>query len=885
VGVGKTALLEYAVGRASDLAVLRGTAAQAEAHLPFAFLHQLLRPALGSLGALPDLQSHALGGALGLAAFPEPDRFLIAVAVLSLLAEHAEPQPVLCVVDDAQWLDPESLDTLAFVARRASTERMAFVFATTDAGTEPSGLPSLTVPALDRVASDELVVEHAGLTPPPDVRAYLWKHTRGNPLALIETVSAMSEAELAGRQPIDDAHLPGTALHQALAARLETLPDDARTLLLVTAAEGTGDIGLVLRASELLGIGASALAPAESADLVAVDGDAITFRHPLMGAVVYHGAPFGQRQAVHRALADSLAAERDADRRVWHRSAAAVAPADGIAAELEQAAVRARVRGGHAAAADALARASDLTSEPSLASRRMVLAAESSWAAGRASQARAYSRRAAALDPSSDVRIAVEHLRGLVEGSTGDRRVALATLLGAASIDSDDRARTARILLDAAQLAWSDADIAALVEVAERLAKLDLPAEAPESFAATLITALGQLARGDVPAGASLLRAAITPDDQDDPRQLHLAGTACIFAGDDRSAFELLQRAAARARELGAVTSLPATLTNLAALEVWRADFPAARAFAAEGADLAGAVGQAQWVAQCTALLAWMAAVQGRHEESGQLASEAIDLATRHHARSPIALARWVQAMSAIGSSRWPDAMTALEAVADERAVDFHPPTAFLSAGDLIETACRVGRLDVALATLAKFEEFARPTTAAWASALGARCRALVSHGDAAAHCFEEALAHHAESGRHFDTARTHLLYGEHLRRAGQRSSARIHLRKALDSFERLGASPWEERARRELRATGETARKREPSAFTELTPQQVQIINLVADGATNKDIAGRLFLSPRTVDYHLRNVFVKLGITSRAELIRLNRSSPEPSYEGPSGR
>jgi DNA-binding NarL/FixJ family response regulator len=386
---------------------------------------------------------------------------------------------------------------------------------------------------------------------------------------------------------------------------------------------------------------------------------------------------------------------------------------------------------------------------------------------------------------------------------------------------------------------------------------------------------LGQLARGDIAGGASVLRASIAPADRDDPRQLHLAGTASIFAGDDRTAFELLQRSVARAREVGAVTSLPGTLTNLAALEVWRADFSAARTLAAEGVDLAGAVGQAQWVAQCTALLAWMAAVQGRHEECERLAREATDLATRHRARSPIALARWARAMLAIGSSRWPDAMTALEAVADERSGDFHPPTAFLSAGDLIETACRVGRPEVALATLAKFEEFASRTTATWASAVEARCRALVSHGGTAAECFEEALAHHAASERRFDEARTHLLYGEHLRRARQRSSARTHLRHALDWFERLGASPWEERALGELRATGETARKREPSALTQLTPQQVQIVNLVAHGATNKDIAGRLFLSPRTVDYHLRNVFVTLGITSRADLIRLASTPP----------
>jgi DNA-binding NarL/FixJ family response regulator len=378
---------------------------------------------------------------------------------------------------------------------------------------------------------------------------------------------------------------------------------------------------------------------------------------------------------------------------------------------------------------------------------------------------------------------------------------------------------------------------------------------------------------GDTTAGAPRIHSSVTPADPDDPRQLHLAGTASTFAGDDRLAFELLHRSVARARDRGQLSTLSHTLMNLASLEVWKADYAAAAACAAESADLARTVGQSHWVAQAHALEAWIAAVQGRREDCERLTADAVEIATYRRVRAPVAIALWARALSAMGAAEWTDAMTALEAVADNDSADFHPMYAFLSAGDLVETSLRVDRRDVARATLDLFESFASGTKATWASAVAARCRGLLSEGDDAVAHFEEALTRHAESERRFDEARTRLLYGEYLRRARRRSDAREHLRRALDAFERLGAAPWGERARGELRATGETARRREPDSFAQLTPQQTQIVRLVKEGSTNKEVAAQLFLSPRTVDYHLRNVFVKLGITSRAELMRVTLS------------
>jgi DNA-binding CsgD family transcriptional regulator len=873
-GVGKTALLSYAAGRAPDLRVLSGVGVESESGLPFASLHQVLRPVLGHVGAIPEPQGTALKGALGVAAAQGHDRFLIAVAVLSLLSEVAEAGPVLCVVDDLQWADPASIDALIFVARRLGAEGIALLLATTEAsvaGSRDAGLPELTVEGLDRDASDALLTERLGSPPALQVRAFLAEVTGGNPLALIEISLGLTAGQLKGREPLPDHPRLGMALEHAFLTRAGRLPDPTQTLLLVAAAEGTGDTGLVLRAAATLGVGPESLEPAELAGLVHVDEAGIVFPNPLVRSAVYRGAPFGRRRAAHRALADALASETDGDRRTWHRSAAAVAPDDAVADELERSAERARLRGGYAAAASALERAADLTSTTADAGRRLVAAAADAWMVGRADRARALLERARPLASEPQVRADLDHLRGLMELESGTRQAAYEIFLtGAETVGSVDVHRAARMLTEAGRSAWAEADFPRIAEVGRRMEALELPEQGPEVFPAKVMIGLGRLLQGDAATAVPIIRAAVSQADRDDPDQLQLAGGVSMFIGGDRVAHELLTRGAAQARTLGAVAMLPRILAALAPLEMWTGDFPSATAHATEGLRVAHETGQGHLAPHFRAALAWVATVQGRTEDGVAMAAAALDPGGVRPLRSSVAIATWALALSDIAAGRWSEAIARLEAVAAPHAPESHPMVARLAAADLVEAAHRNGRLDLAQTTLARFESFARPTAAPWTLALVSRCRAMLSAGAAAGRFFEEAMKRHAESGRPFDEARTRLLYGEFLRRARRRAEARAQLRSALETFERLSASPWEERARAELRATGETARKREPSTLTQLTPQQLQIVRLVAQGATNKEVAAQLFLSSRTVDYHLRNVFVKLGISSRAELIRL---------------
>jgi DNA-binding CsgD family transcriptional regulator len=872
-GAGKTALLTYATERSPDMRVLRGVGVEPESELPFASLHQILRPVLGHSGAIPELQQTALRGALGLAPAQGHDRFLVALAVLSLLSELAEERPLLCVVDDTHWLDPASADALLFVARRLEAEGIALLLASSDTGgvaLRRSDLPELAVAGLDADASDALLLERLGSLPAPNVRQALAELTRGNPLALIELSSALTAGQLRGREPLPEHPRVGLTLERVYQTRISRLPAPTQTLLLVAAAEGSGDLGLVLRAAARLGIDPESFEPAETAGLVRVDEGGIAFRYPLVRSVVYQGAPFGRRQAAHRALADALADDPDADRRTWHRSAAAVGPDDEVAGELERSAERARLRGGLAAAAVALERAADLSSAPVDAGRRLAAAAAGAWMAGQAERARALLERAVPLGSEPRTRADLDHLRGQLQLGSGNREVAYEVLLsGAEAVAAVDAGRAARMLSEAGVAAWGEADVPKLIEVGRRMEALQLPEKGPQAFPAKVIIGLGRLLQGDAAAAVLLIRAAVAQADRDDPEQLRVAGGVSLFTGADRAAHEMLIRATARARTLGAVATLPRILATFAPLEMWQGDYPAAMAHATEGLRLARETGQEHLAAQFLAALAWIAAVQGRTRDCVALAGAVLEPGTVRPLRSSLAITSWALALSDIGAGGWQQAIARLEELTVPQSPQSHPQVARLAAADLVEAAHRAGRLDLAQTTLARFETFARPTAAPWTLALLLRCRALLSGGAAAERVFQEALQQHAHGGRPFDEARTRLLYGELLRRARRRTEARTQLRGALEIFERLGAAPWGRRATAELRATGETARKRQPSALAQLTPQQLQIVRLVAEGATNKEAAAQLFLSPRTVDYHLRNVFVKLGISSRAELIR----------------
>jgi DNA-binding CsgD family transcriptional regulator len=871
-GIGKSALLAYAADRAADFHVLWASGTPAESGLPFAGLDQLLRPALSHLEALPDVQRVALAGALGLAHKQAADRFLIGLATLSLLSELAEDRPVLGLVDDLHWLDEESADTLRFVARRVGGEGIALLLGTTQAEeARPGAIRDMTIVGLDRVASDNLLIELSGTTPAPEVRAFLWEQTHGNPSALIEVANALTTEQFEGIQPIPEDVRNGIALHHTHMNRARQLPEDSLNLLLIAAAEGTGDTAVTLRAAAALGIDSAALEPAELAGIVRVDRDGLVFQDPLLRSAVYEAAPFGRRQAVHRAVATALG-DREPDRRVWHLSVATVGTDDDVADELERSAERARGRGGHAAASTALQRAADLTSDRAVAARRLATAASEALLAGRGDRAARLADGAAELVVDPAVQAQLDYTRARIEAGPGNRRIAFDLMLSASeAVKTGDPAFATQMLVDAGRLAWIEADAPMMIEVGRRMDALDLPADTPELFAVDLMKGLFRLLEGDPAMAAPLIGSSIERVDPQDPRQLHLAGVAAMFTRDDRMARELLARALSRAREIGGIGLIPPILFPVALLETWEGAYSAARVHASEGERLARDTGQHHLIAHFLGILAWIAAVRGEVESAMQFAAQTLELGREYRVRPSIAIGIWAMALSDLGAGKWAEAATTLEAMVPLGAPDNHPVISLQASADMIEAAQRAERHALAQEIVETFAGFGRGIVAPWTLALLARGRALMAAdaGEAVA-AYEEALAHHANSDRRFEQARTHLAYGEQLRRLKRRSEARTQLRSALDIFERLGAAPWEERARSELRATGETARKRDPSTLDQLTPQELQIVRRVAEGATNKEVGAQLFLSPRTVAYHLRNVFVKLGISSRGELIRL---------------
>ncbi|MGW3345811.1 helix-turn-helix transcriptional regulator [Nonomuraea rubra] len=965
-GIGKSALLGYAAARADGMRVLRGGGVESESELPYAAAHQLLRPVAERLAAIPAGQAAALRAAFGLGEPVEGDRFLVSVAVLSLLSEVAEERPLLCLVDDAHWLDGASADALAFVARRLEAEGVVLLFAARDeepgipsrTGTGPptaraphppagpplvgtgvprplAGLPELRLGGLDAGAAQALLAERTSVSLAPEVAALLVTSTAGNPLGLLELPGSLSTEQLAGTRPLPERLPVGEVVEQVFLARVRRLGAPAQTLLLIAAAEDSGDVGLVLRAARTLDLPPDALDEAEHAGLVRVDGGTLTFRHPLVRSAVYRGATFLQRQAVEQALAAVLADE-DADRRAWHLAAAATGPDETVAGELEASAERATRRGGHASAASALHRAADLTGHPEPRARRLTLAAETAWLAGQPDRARTLLDEAATRTAEPRLRARGEHVRGAIEGLCGRPDLAYAMLVAGAELVSppnpaaatpasgaggpadspmghDPSTRTdvapgrepgeapgpdpgeaggaaggsgrpapgeavlepgqaARMLIEAGRLAFTAADLPRLAEAGRRLAGLP-PAEEAVTAGGKLMIGLAALLEGDAERAATLLREGrALAQDSADPQSLTMAAGAAMFVGEDATALDLFTTAAVRARTAGAVSALPLVLAPHGALQMWTGRFAAARATATEGLRLALDTRQDNIAAHHRAVLAWIAAVQGRAEECRTEADAALSRAIGQRLGPPAGIAAWALALLDLGEGRTGEAFDRLTALADAAPGEGHPIVKIFAAADLVEVAVRADRPDRAATALDLLRRWAGPARSAWADALVSRCRGLVENAD---EHFTEALSLHAQAGRPFDTARTALLFGEALRRRRRRAESRRHLRAAREIFERLDAAPWAALARVELQATGETARKRDPSTSADLTPQESQIARMVSEGGTNREIAAHLFLSPRTVDYHLHKVFVKLGLSSRAELVRLSLERP----------
>jgi DNA-binding CsgD family transcriptional regulator len=872
-GVGKSALLHDAIEHASGMRVLRAGGVEAESELAFAALQQLLRPVLDRLPRLPEPQAAALAGALGLSRASVKDRFLIGVAVLNLLAEAADEEPLVCVIDDAQWLDRPSADALTFAGRRLEAEGVVLLLAARDGELrrfEGAALAELRLGGLAADAAGALLSHSVRSPVSPAVRDRLVESTGGNPLALIELPALLSEDQLAGRAALPDPLPQSAQIERVYLERASRLPAPAQQLLLLVAADDTGTLATILRASDALGIELDALEAAEEAGLVRAHDGVVEFRHPLARSTVYHDATFAQRQTVHRALAAAFDHEHDVDRRAWHRAAASLGHDEEVADELERTARRARHRSGFAAAARALERAAELSGSDEARGRRLVAAAQDAWLAGQPVEALALLDRARGRVSELSIRAEATHLRGTIELRCGDPSEAATTLAaGASEIASVAPAKAIEMLVEAAQAASYSGDVQQVVEFGRWAAALSRPDEPGQRFTVDVIVGIGSLLGGDTARAVPRLRRALAVAERfQDPRRLVHAGACAGYLGEETTEHELYGRAVAQARESGAVATLPYVLEYLARSEAVDGRYTSAGTHAAEGLRLARETGQQNAVCHLLASQALLAALQGREDECRADAQQALELATARGLGYHAALAEWALARLDLGLGRPAEALTRLTRLATAGPGSGHPFVKVVSAPELVEAAVRTNQPGTAQAALLEFERFARKTAPPWALALVARCRGLLSADQVAEGHFREALRRHGGSARPFDRARTEFVFGEFLRRAGHRTAAREHLRSALDAFERLRARSWAERARLELRASGETARKRSPSAIDQLTPQELQITRLVAEGATNKEVAARLFLSPRTIDYHLRKIFTKLGISSRTELM-----------------
>jgi DNA-binding CsgD family transcriptional regulator len=865
-GVGKTVLLEYLTDRAMGCRLARAAGVESEMELAFAGVHQLCAPMLDGMAGLPDPQREALGTAFGLSAGEAPDRFLVGLAVLTLLSEMAESRPLVCIVDDAQWLDRASAEVLAFVARRLLAESIALVFAVREPTDEPQlpGLPELVVTGLGDDDARALLDAAVPQLLDERVRTRIVAETGGNPLALLELTRGLTTAELEFGFGLPDAMPMASRIEQGFLRQLQPLPIATRRLLLTAAVEPVGDVTLLWRAGAQLGIDTGAAAPAEAAGLVRF-GARVRFRHPLVRSAVCRDADLHDLQESHRALAQATDPDADPDRRAWHRAHAATGPDEDVAAELERAAHRALSRGGVAAGAAFLARAAELTPDPAV-------------------------RGARALEAGHQKLYAAEFEAGLELVATADL----------CPLDALQRAQAVR-LRASLLIPLGRGGPALLLEAAEQLESLD-PATARGAYLGAVgsSTFTGRLGDPDVRALAAAARAA--PPAPEPPRVIDLlldALTVRFTEGyhaslapirrairavvDERDGDEHLQEwlwfapplgpevwddegwdgltsnLVTLDRDAGALYTLPIVFDFRASFELHAGRLDAASALVEEANAVSEATGNVPTMNTALELAGW----RGREARAVALFDETVATMNAFGIGRIVGLAEYARAVLGNGLGRYDDALAAAQ-----RACEYEDLAVFgWALAELVEAAVRSG--DEAAAASAAGELEARTAAAGtdWALGVGARSRALLEAGDAADACYREAIERLGRTGMAAELARAHLLYGEWLRREHRRVEAREHLREAHEMLERMGAEAFAERARRELAATGETVRKRTPETRDALTAQEAQIARLASQRHTNPEIGAQLFISPRTVEYHLGKVFTKLGISSRREL------------------
>jgi DNA-binding CsgD family transcriptional regulator len=879
-GAGKTALLDYLVEHASGCRVARVAGVQSEMELAFAGVHQLLAPMLDHLERLPGPQRAALATAFGLSPGSAPDRFLVGLAVLSLLSEVADERPLVCVVDDEQWLDRASAQVLAFVARRLVAESVALVFAARVPSDEVAGLPELLVEGLGE--GDARALLEGVVTGPldPGVRDQLVSEARGNPLALLELPRGVTPAELAGGFGLPSVVPLAGRIEESFRRRLDALPADTCALLLVAAADPVGDPLLVWRAAGRLGIGTEAATPAADAGLLEV-GARVRFRHPLVRSAVYRSASVQERRDVHGALAEVTDPEVDPDRRAWHRAQATPGPDEDVAAELERSAGRAQARGGLAAAAAFLERAAMLTPDPARRGQRLLAAARAKRDAG-ALEAALGLLVAVEAGPLDALRTAeVEHLRGQIafdQRRVGDAaRLLLSTAKRLEPLDAGLARETHLEALGTAIWAGS-ADGSGGVGEAAEAARAAPPGPDPPRVVDVLLDAFAlRLTEGYAAAAPLLTRAlelvlALDVASGEAGRWLWLTGrrAGAIIAlelWDYESWHALVARQTQVARDTGALVQLQLALNILAWTHLVAGELTAAAQLFEEDRLIAEATGNPPIAYNEMLLAAW----RGREAQALELIEATLQAPTA--GGLGVISASYASSVLNNGLGRYDAARDAAWRAFERDPVAYGP---FL-VPELAEAASRTGDLALVRAALGWLSERTRVTSSEWALGIEARVHALLSGGNTAERRYRESIARLGRTRLRAELARSHLLYGEWLRRENRRLDAREQLRTAHEMFAAMGAEAFAGRARRELLATGETVRKRTVETRGELTAQEAQIARLARDGLSNPEIGSRLFISVRTVQYHLHKVFTKLDIRSRSQLDRVLPSDPAP--------
>lgn len=879
-GVGKTALLDYVLGHAAGCRITRSSGVESEMELPFAGLHQLCAPFLAQLEQLPGPQGEALATAFGLLFGPPPDRFLVGLAVLTLLADVAEAQPLICLVDDGQWLDRASAQVLGFVARRLAAESVVLLFALREPAdiSEFAGLPELMVGPLNEQHARTILVSAVPGRIDEPVRERILAEAAGNPLALLELPRGWTPAAFAGGFGLPDTLSVSAKVEESFRRRLSPLSRDTRRLLLVAAAEALGDPALVLEAAAQLGISAEAAEPAATSGLLEVK-TRVRFRHPLVRSVVYSEASAAERRLVHGALAQATDAVRDPDRRAWHLAAAAAEPNEEVAIELERSAGRAQARGGVAAAAAFLQRAAELTPDPSRRAERELVAAEATFLAGAFDTVERLLATADAfpLDGFQRARAAV--LRGHVAVVRGYGNDAPPLLLEAAKqLEPFDLDLARGAYLTAYGSAVSAAHLAppgtmlALCRAAEAL-----PPQGESRGLDLLLEGLARMHTDGRAVAVPILQRAVSRVAElpagDVVRWGWCTPMASNVTWDVDAATAIFERQAGIVRDAGALAELPLFLHALAQDRLWSGEFESAAQLIAEGDDVAAATGNPFPPFTNLRLLA----LQGKEAEAVSLIEAATAMGETYGVGLVIRIAQWASATLYNSLGRYDEAVGAAILVTTN---DIDPSYWMWMLPELIEAAVRTGDPETARVALERLAATTQPAGTDSALGIEARSRALLSDGVDGERLYQEAIERLGRTRLRPDLARAHLLYGEWLRREGRRVDARNQLRAAYDQFVAIGMEAFADRARRELLATGEAVRKRGVETPDQLTPQELQIARLAADGRTNPEIAVQVYLSRRTVEWHLRKVFDKLGIRSRRELSSVLRERPgRPSH------